>query len=123
MIRIGEYNTLRVDRILEQGAYLEDKEANSVLLPKRYLTTDLKIGDELTVYIYNDSEDRPVATTEDPTIKLNDFAMLKAVGNTRFGTFMDWGLAKDLLVPFREQNKEMNEGYYYLIYLYLSVAF
>ena len=120
MIRIGEQNKLRVDRILEQGAYLEDEEANSILLPKRYLTPELKVGDEMTVFVYNDSEDRPVATTEVPLIELNDFAMLKAVGNTRYGTFMNWGLSKDLLVPFREQNKEMKEGYYYLIYLYLD---
>jgi len=91
-----------------------------VLLPKRYVSSNLKIDDELTVFIYNDSEDRPVATTEEPLVALNDFAMLKAVGNTKYGTFMDWGLAKDLLVPFREQNKEMREGYYYLIYLYLD---
>ncbi|MDA8714839.1 S1-like domain-containing RNA-binding protein [Flavobacteriales bacterium] len=120
MINIGQHNTLRVDRILDQGAYLEDQEGNSVLLPKRYVSSNLKIDDELTVFIYNDSEDRPVATTEEPLVALNDFAMLKAVGNTKYGTFMDWGLAKDLLVPFREQNKEMREGYYYLIYLYLD---
>ncbi|MBT6514541.1 MAG: GntR family transcriptional regulator [Crocinitomicaceae bacterium] len=120
MINIGHNNTLRVDRILDQGAYLEDQEGNSVLLPKRYVTTNLKIDDEITVFIYNDSEDRPVATTEKPLVALNDFAMLKAVGNTKYGTFMDWGLSKDLLVPFREQNKEMREGYYYLIYLYLD---
>jgi hypothetical protein len=120
MINIGHNNTLRVDRILDQGAYLEDLEGNSVLLPKRYVTTNLKIDDEITVFIYNDSEDRPVATTEEPLLALHDFAMLKAVGNTKYGTFMDWGLSKDLLVPFREQNKEMREGYYYLIYLYLD---
>jgi uncharacterized protein len=120
MINIGQHNTLRVDRILDQGAYLEDQEGKSVLLPKRYVSSNLKIDDELTVFIYNDSEDRPVATTEEPLVALNDFAMLKAVGNTKYGTFMDWGLAKDLLVPFREQNKEMREGYYYLIYLYLD---
>ena len=120
MINIGHNNTLRVDRILDQGAYLEDQEGNSVLLPKRYVTTNLKIDDEITVFIYNDSEDRPVATTEEPLLALHDFAMLKAVGNTKYGTFMDWGLSKDLLVPFREQNKEMREGYYYLIYLYLD---
>lgn len=120
MIIIGHYNSLRVDRILEQGAYLEDQDGNSVLLPKRYLGANLKIDDEITVYVYNDSEDRPVATTEKPFIELNDFAMLKAIGNTKYGTFMDWGLAKDLLIPFREQNKEMREGYYYLIYLYLD---
>lgn len=120
MIKIGEYNTLRVDRILEQGAYLEDEESNSVLLPTRYIPEKTEVGSELSVFIYNDSEDRPIATTEKPLINLNDFAMLKAVSNTKFGTFVDWGLTKDLLIPFREQNKEMSEGYYYLIYLYLD---
>jgi len=120
MIRIGEYNTLRVDRILEQGAYLEDEDNRSVLLPKRYVPPGTKLEDNLEVFIYNDSEDRVIATTDTPKIFLDDFAMLKAVSNTKFGTFMDWGLAKDLLIPFREQNKELQEDYYYLIFLYLD---
>ncbi|MBL4704474.1 MAG: GntR family transcriptional regulator [Flavobacteriales bacterium] len=120
MINIGEYNTLRVDRILEQGAYLEDKDRESVLLPTRYIPSGTQIDDDLKVFIYNDSEDRMIATTEIPKIHLDDFAMLKAVSNTKYGTFMNWGLSKDLLVPFREQNKEMEEDYYYLIFLYLD---
>ncbi|MFT7612130.1 MAG: putative RNA-binding protein (virulence factor B family) [Parvicellaceae bacterium] len=120
MIKIGEYNTLRVDRILEQGAYLEDEENRSVLLPTRYIPPGTKVEDNLKVFIYNDSEDRVIATTETPKIELDDFAMLKAISNTKFGTFMDWGLAKDLLIPFREQNKELQEDYFYLIFLYLD---
>ncbi len=120
MIKIGEYNSLTVARTAEHGVYLEDERQESVLLPKRYVPKGLEIGKQLTVFVYNDSEDRPVATTETPLIELGKFAMLKAVSNSKFGTFFDWGLSKDLLVPFREQNKEMKEGYFYLIYLYLD---
>lgn len=122
MMHLGQYNTLTVLRFTNPGAYLGDDEDNDVLLPTKYLTPDLSIGDEIEVFLYNDSEDRIVATTEKPLIELNSFAFLKAKEVTHFGAFMDWGLEKDLLVPFKEQSMKLEEGKYYLVYLYLDDA-
>lgn len=122
MIKIGQYNTLEVLRFTSVGAYLGDEENNDVLLPNKYLTHNLEIGDEIEVFIYNDSEDRPVATTETPLIFLNQFAYLRAKHVTDFGAFLDWGLEKDLLVPFKEQGVKMKENGIYLVYMYLDEA-
>lgn len=122
MMHLGQYNTLTILRFTNPGAYLGDDEDNDVLLPTKYLTPDLSIGDEIEVFLYNDSEDRIVATTEKPLIELNSFAFLKAKEVTHFGAFMDWGLEKDLLVPFKEQSMKLEEGKYYLVYLYLDDA-
>lgn len=120
MINIGEHNTLTVLRFTSVGAYLGDDEDNDILLPNKYITDDLEINNEITVYVYNDSEDRPVATTEDPKIKINSFAVLEVKSVSNFGAFLDWGLEKDLLVPFKEQQLKMKEGYSYLVYMYLD---
>lgn len=115
---IGEYAELRVDRFTSVGAYLEDDEGFEVLLPNKYLTDNLEVDQTIRVYIYNDSEDRPVATTETPLVELNDFAFLKVKAVSNFGAFLDWGLEKDLLVPFKEQTAKMVEDGVYLIHLY-----
>jgi len=118
MVYIGEYAELRIDRFTSVGAYLEDDNGFEVLLPNKYLTDDLEEDQWIKVFIYNDSEDRPVATTETPKIQLNDFAFLKVKEVSNFGAFLDWGLEKDLLVPFKEQTAKMVEGGEYLVYLY-----
>ncbi|PWH87157.1 CvfB family protein [Brumimicrobium oceani] len=118
MVYIGEYADLRIDRFTSVGAYLEDDEGFEVLLPNKYLTNDMEENQIVNVYIYNDSEDRPVATTETPKIELNDFAFLKVKAISNFGAFLDWGLEKDLLVPFKEQTAKMVEEGVYLIRLY-----
>ncbi|HLV43167.1 MAG TPA: S1-like domain-containing RNA-binding protein [Brumimicrobium sp.] len=118
MVYIGEYAELRIDRFTSVGAYLEDDEGFEVLLPNKYLTDDLEIDQTIKVYIYNDSEDRPVATTETPKIELNDFAFLRVKAVSSFGAFLDWGLEKDLLVPFKEQTAKMVEEGIYLVRLY-----
>ncbi len=122
MMHIGQYNTLTVLRHTAPGAYLGDDEDNDVLLPGKYVTEDMTIGTEIEVFLYLDSEDRIVATTEKPLIELNSFEFLKVKEVTHFGAFLDWGLEKDLLVPFKEQSLKMEEGKYYLVYLYLDDA-
>jgi predicted RNA-binding protein (virulence factor B family) len=119
---IGDYNDLEILRFTSVGAYLGDEEGNDVLLPNKYLTESLDVGDTVCVFIYRDSEDRIVATTEDPKITIGHFAYLKAKSVSFYGAFMDWGLEKDLLIPFREQARKIEEGNDYLTYLYLDDA-
>jgi len=119
-MKIGEYNTLRILRLTTVGAYLGDDEDNDVLLPNKYLTHEMSVGEDIEVFLYKDSEDRLVATTEKPFITLNEFAYLRVKEVTPFGAFLDWGLEKDLLVPFREQTTKLEEDKYYLIYLKLD---
>jgi len=117
MVYIGEYAELRIDRFTSVGAYLEDDNGFEVLLPNKYLTDDMELDQKVKVYVYNDSEDRPVATTETPKIELNEFAFLRVKAVSNFGAFLDWGLEKDLLVPFKEQTAKMVEDGIYLIHL------
>lgn len=119
---IGDYNDLEILRFTSVGAYLGDEEGNDVLLPNKYLNDQWDIGDVICVFLYRDSEDRLVATTEDPKITINNFAYLKANSVSFYGAFMDWGLEKDLLIPFREQARKIEEDKEYLTYLYLDEA-
>ena len=120
MIKLGEWNTLVIARRMEQGFYLEDNSGESVLLPNRYISPEMKIGNTLRVFIYNDSEDRIIATTLTPKVTMNKFACLPVKSATNHGAFMDWGLAKDIFVPFCEQVKQMEEGDTYIVCLYLD---
>ena len=120
MIKIGKYQELRVKRGVDFGFYLADADGNEVLLPKRYAAGKGE-GDEVKVFVYNDSENRPVATTEVPYATVGDFALLKVKAVNETGVFLDWGLtAKDLLVPFREQRVKMIAGRSYVVYVYLD---
>ena len=119
---IGDYNDLEILRFTSVGAYLGDNDGSDVLLPKKYLTELLEVGDTVSVFIYRDSEDRLVATTEYPKITIDRFAYLKAKTVSYYGAFMDWGLEKDLLIPFREQAQKIQEDKEYLVYLYLDEA-
>ena len=120
MINLGEYNSLIVLRRAEQGLYLGDDSGESVLLPNRYIPEGAEIGDTLSVFIYNDSEDRVIATTLTPKMTLNKFACLEVVSVTNHGAFLDWGLAKDIFVSFSEQLKKLEEGQYAIVFLYLD---
>ncbi len=123
MIEIGKYNTLKINRFVDFGCYLGDDDDREVLLPKRYLTGSEQEGDELTVFVYNDSENRPVATTEKPLVVVGDFALMRVKAVNSVGAFLEWGLsAKDLLVPFREQRVDMKAGRSYIVYVYLDNA-
>jgi len=121
-MKLGEYNVLTILRITTVGAYLGDEFDNDVLLPNKYLTQQMSVGEDIRVFLYNDSEDRLVATTETPDIILNEFAYLRVKEVTPYGAFLDWGLEKDLLVPFREQTNKLEEDKYYLIYLLLDAS-
>ncbi len=122
-MKIGEYNELRINRTVDFGAYLIDDDTHEVLLPKRYLTPEMKVGDTIRVFVYNDSENRPVATTEQPYAVVGDFALMRVKAVNKVGAFLDWGLvAKDLLVPFSEQRVDMKVGRSYIVRVYLDEA-
>lgn len=121
-MKIGKENELTVARIVDFGVYLADDKGNEVLLPSRYITEPPVVGDKMNLFVYTDSEDRPVATTEHPFAQVGEFAFLDVVAVNRIGAFLDWGLMKDLLCPFREQKVKMNVGMQYLVYLYLDDA-
>ena len=120
MITLGEYNLLRIDRILDQGAYLVDEEENDVLLPNKYMAENAKVDDVVEVFVYNDSEDRLIATNLTPKFTLNEFAFLQVKDVNRFGAFMDWGLEKEIMVPFSEQNQRMEIDRWYVVRLLLD---
>ena len=120
MIQIGEYNTLTILRDTEPGLFLGDNEENEILLPNRYVPETFKIGDQIEVFTYLDNEERPVAITDKPYIKRNDFALLRCNQVTKFGAFLDWGLVKELFCPFKEQAFKMKAGGWYLVHCYLD---
>jgi predicted RNA-binding protein (virulence factor B family) len=119
MIQLGQYNHLIVARETRHGMYLEDEEGAEVLLPRKFVA-DLAIDDAISVFVFNDSEDRPTATTSTPKILLHQVAYLEVNEVNQVGAFLDWGLEKDLLVPFREQRMDMVKGQYYVVYLYVD---
>lgn len=119
-MEVGKYNTLQILRGTSVGMYLGDEEGNDVLLPHKYIPENAQIGENIEVFIYRDSEDRLIATTLKPLIMLNQFAILEVVAATQFGAFLDWGLEKDLFVPFKEQNHKLQKGQYVPVYLYLD---
>lgn len=119
MIEIGKYNTLKIERSTSIGLYLTDGDKD-VLLPNKYVPRQFEIGDEITVFVYLDQEERPVATTLEPYIYLNEFALLRVNHINKFGAFMDMGLEKDLFVPYREQARPMEKSKRYLVFMYLD---
>ncbi len=123
MIQIGTMNRLRVLRKVDFGVYLEgDERWGDILLPMRYVPSGADIGDVLEVFVCFDSEDRIIAMTEQPKAMVGDFALLQVVAVSRAGAFLDWGLPKDLLVPFAEQQQKMQQGEYYLVAVYVDEA-
>ncbi|WP_283391293.1 CvfB family protein [Millionella massiliensis] len=120
MIRVANYNRLTIARATDNGLYLADDEGKEVLLPNRYIPQTYKIGDPIEVFIYTDSEDRLVATTETPKITEGGIAALQAVGFNYHGTFLDWGLPKDLFVPKRNQQAPMLVGEWYVVTVYVD---
>ncbi|WP_416768622.1 S1 RNA-binding domain-containing protein [Sulfurimonas sp. ST-25] len=106
----GRVNTLRIDRFAVPGAYLMAKDGSDVLLPNQYVTDAMAIDDLLEVFVYTDSEDRPVATTDQPTAMRDEFGFFTVVDVAKFGAFVDWGLPKDLLVPKNRQKTPFKVG-------------
>lgn len=118
-MELGVFNTLIIDRLTGVGLFLTDN-VNDVLLPLKYVPKNYQIGDEITVFLYLDHEERPVATSLEPYITLNDFAFLRVNYTNSFGAFIDWGLEKDLFVPFKEQARPMEQGKRYLVHAYMD---
>ncbi len=109
-LKIGEINDLVIVKAVDFGLYLEAGEFGEILIPGRYVPKDWKMGDTLSVFVYTDSEDRLIATTETPLVKVGEFACLKVVSTTAIGAFLDWGLSKDLFLPLGEQKRAVYPG-------------
>jgi hypothetical protein len=120
MIELGRINNLEILRDTSVGLFLGDEEGNDVLLPNKYVPTNYEIGEKIKVFCYLDYDERPVATTLEPDIMLGEFRLLQVAEVNEFGAFMQWGLEKHLLVPFREQRDKMKEGQWYVIHCYLD---
>lgn len=120
MIKLGKVNCLQIVKFVDFGLYLDGGDGVEILLPRRYVTDEMKEGDEINVFVYADSEDRLVATTETPKARVGEFAFLQVAAVNNVVAFMDWGLMKDLLVPFREQKVRMEKGRYYVVYVYVD---
>lgn len=121
MIQLGKYNKLITTRQTDNGIYLRDLEdGEEVLLPNAYVPEEVEFEREMDVFVYLDSEERPVATTLKPKAVVGDFAYLQVKEISEYGAFLDWGLLKDLFVPFREQLHPLDIGEYYIVYVYLD---
>jgi predicted RNA-binding protein (virulence factor B family) len=118
-MHIGKTNTLTIARETTVGLFLTDGTTD-VLLPRKYMPKVYEVGEELDVFLYLDHEERPVATTLRPYVQLNEFAHLKVNYMNEYGAFLDWGLEKDVFVPFREQAQRMETGKRYLVYVFLD---
>ncbi len=120
MAKIGTLNNLRVVKEVDFGVYLDGGEHEEILLPRRYVPEGCKIDDNIRVFIYLDSEDRFIATTEKPYAMVSNFALLKVVAVEPAGAFLSWGLQKDLLVPYSEQSTTMEKGKSYIVRIYVD---
>lgn len=120
MLHIGQMNRLRIIKSTDFGLFLDGGKFGNILLPKRYVTSEMKIGEELDVFIYLDSDDCIIATTLTPKVHVNQCALLEVKEVNKVGAFLDWGLPKDLLVPYGEQHKPMEVGRSYVVCVYLD---
>ena len=118
MAQVGRFNKLEVVKEVDFGVYLDGGELGTILLPQRYMPEDCELGDWVDVFLYFDSEDLLIATTEKPRVEVGRCEMLKVIDINNAGAFMDWGLPKDLLVPYSEQLKPMEVGYSYVVYVF-----
>ena len=122
MAEIGKFNTLKTVKSVDFGVYLDGGDLGEILLPGRYVPAGAKIGENVGVFLYFDSEDRLIATTETPLARVGDFAFLEVAAVNSVGAFLKWGLPKDLFVPFSEQRPPMKTGRKYVVYIYLDNA-
>lgn len=119
-LKLGKFNILKVVKVVDFGLYLDGGEEGEVLLPKRYVPENIKLGDELNVFIYLDNEERLVATTLTPLVQVGQFACLEVAWVNQYGAFLNWGLMKDLFVPFREQKVKMEIGKKYIVHAHID---
>ncbi|MCM1522028.1 MAG: S1-like domain-containing RNA-binding protein [Muribaculaceae bacterium] len=122
MVKIGKYNRLKVVKNVDFGTYLDGGSEGEILLPARYVSEPLLPGDELDVFIYRDNENRLIATTEHPYAEVGEFAFLQVTDVNRTGAFLDWGLMKQLLLPYSEQTMRLSRGMVIPVYVYLDDA-
>ena len=120
MIKLGNYNTLRITRFTDHGAYLDGGELGEILMPKAYVKRDMRPGTEVNVFVYLDQSERLVGTLETPLARVGDFAFLEVAWVNEYGAFLNWGLMKDLFVPFREQKMPMQQGRRYLVHIHID---
>lgn len=119
-IELGKFNQLEVVKLVDFGMYLDGGEEGEILLPTRYVPEDCKVGDWLNVFLYLDNEERLIATTLTPLVQVGEFACLEVSWVNQFGAFLNWGLMKDLFVPFSEQKMKMQVGNKYVIHAYID---
>ena len=120
MIKIGQYNNLRIKKFVDFGLYLDDEEEGEILLPTRYMPKNVSVDDYIDVFIYADSDDTLIATTLTPLAIVGEASYLRVAAVNDVGAFLDWGLSKDILVPFGEQHRKMEVGRSYIVYLYID---
>ncbi len=121
-VLVGRYNILSVVKLVDFGCYLDGGDDGEILMPAKYVPAGTEVGDQVHVFVYFDSEDRLVATTETPYVQVGNFAYLEVKAINSPGAFLDWGLAKDLLVPRSEQRDQMFKGNKYVVYVYQDDA-
>lgn len=119
-IKLGKWNMLTVVKEVDFGLYLDGGEAGEILMPARYVPQECEVGDAVEVFVYLDQEERLVATREEAKAEVGDFAFLKVAWTNRFGAFLDWGLMKDLFVPFGEQKMRMIQGNSYIVHVHID---
>jgi predicted RNA-binding protein (virulence factor B family) len=122
MIKVGAINKLSIIKQVKFGLYLDGDDLGEILMPSRYAPKEFKVGDEVKAFVYLDSEDRLIATSETPYCEVGQCAYLQVTSLSPFGAFMDWGLSKDILAPFKEQLIPMLVGNSYAVYLYIDVT-
>lgn len=122
MINLGRWNTLRITRFTDHGAYLDGGEVGEILMPRAYVTPAMKPDDRVRVFVYLDQSERLVGTLEHPFALVGDFAALRVAWTNEFGAFLDWGVMKDLFVPFREQRSKMHRGQLHVVHIHLDPA-
>lgn len=119
-VKLGKYNQLEVVKEVDFGVYLDGGDAGEILLPARYVPEGCQPGDVLNVFLYLDNEERLIATTLQPLVQVDEFAFLEVAWVNEFGAFLDWGLMKDLFVPFREQKMKMQKGRKYIVHAHVD---
>ena len=120
MAELGHDNKLRVIKLRDIGVFLDGDQFGNILLPRKYAPESLQTGELIDVFLYNDSEDRIIATTLKPKAQVGECAYLKVISTSRYGAFLDWGLPKDLLVPHSEQHNSMEQGYSYTVFVFVD---
>ena len=120
MIQLGRWNDLTITRFTDHGAYVDGGETGEILMPRSYVKPEMRPGDVVHVFVYLDQEERLVATMEQPLAQVGEFAFLRVAWVNQFGAFLDWGLMKDLFVPFSEQKRKMAKGYSYLVHVHIG---